>query len=94
MIQETAKAAGDLILNKIADKITRVSKTLAKNNSETNEEEITREKFIPPELWHKVIDDPRLIVRLTLNGTDNITLCQCFTTTNNIGASIQFCKGK
>ena len=50
MIQETAKAAGDLILNKIADKITRVSKTLAKNNSETNDEEITREKFIPPEL--------------------------------------------
>ena len=36
--------------NKIADKITRVSKMWLKNNSETNKEEILRKIFIPPEL--------------------------------------------
>ena len=35
-----------LIGNKIADKITRVSKTSPKNNSETNVEEILRERYI------------------------------------------------
>ena len=33
----------------IADKITRASKTLPQNNSETDEEEILRERYIPPE---------------------------------------------
>ena len=51
---------GDLIGNKIADKITRVLKNSPQNNSETNEEEILREKFIFPELRHKIIDDLRL----------------------------------
>ena len=51
------KATGDLIGIKIADKITRVSKTSPKNNSEANEEEIPREKYIPPELRQKIIDD-------------------------------------
>ena len=60
-IEKTAGATGDLIENKIADKITRVSKISTKNNSETNEEEILRERFIPPELRHKIIDDLRLI---------------------------------
>ena len=32
--------------NEIAGKITRVSKTSLKNNSETNEEEILRERYI------------------------------------------------
>ena len=41
--------------NKIADKITRVSKTALKNNSWTNEE-----IFIPPELRHKIINNLRL----------------------------------
>ena len=41
--------------NKIADKITRVSKTSSKNNPETNEEEIFREKFIPSELRQKLL---------------------------------------
>ena len=45
-IQKTAKAIGNLTGNKIADKITGVSKTSPKNNSETNEEEILREKYI------------------------------------------------
>ena len=51
---------GDLIGNKIADKITRVLKNSPQNNSETNEEEILREKFIFPELRDKIIDDLRL----------------------------------
>ena len=33
-IQKTAKTTGDLTENKIPDKVTRVSKTLPKNNSE------------------------------------------------------------
>ena len=33
-IQKTAEATGDLIGNKIADKITRISKILPQNNSE------------------------------------------------------------
>ena len=47
---------GDVIGNKIADKITKVSEHLPKNNSEINEEEI----FKPSELRHKVFDDLRL----------------------------------
>ena len=39
VIQKTAEATNDLIRNKNADKITRVSETSPKNNSETNEEE-------------------------------------------------------
>ena len=45
VIQKTAEATGDLIGNKIADKNTRVSKTLTQNNSVTNEE-MLREKHI------------------------------------------------
>ena len=47
-IQKTAKVTGDLTGNKIADRITKVSETSPKNNSETIEEEILRERFIPP----------------------------------------------
>ena len=49
VIQKTAEVCDDFIGNKIADKITRVSKTSPKNNSETNEEKILGERFIPPE---------------------------------------------
>ena len=41
-IQKTAKETSNLIRNKIADKITRVSKTSPKNTSETNEEGMLR----------------------------------------------------
>ena len=54
-IRKTAEATSDLIGNKIADKITRVSKTSLKNNSEINQE-----IFIPPELRHEIINDLRL----------------------------------
>ena len=51
---------GDLIGNKIADKVTRTSKTSPKNNLETNEEETIKEKYISPELRQKIIDDLKL----------------------------------
>ena len=35
VIQKTAEATGDLISSEIADRITKVSKTLPQNNSET-----------------------------------------------------------
>ena len=43
--------------NKIADKITKVSKTPPQNNSETvtNEEEILKEKHISPEQDSKLL---------------------------------------
>ena len=59
-IQKTAEATVYLIGNKIADKITRVSKTSPKNNSETNEEKILRERYISPKIRQKIIDDLRL----------------------------------
>ena len=54
VIQKIAETTGDLIGNQIVDKITRALKTFPKNNSETNEEEILREKYISPELRQKV----------------------------------------
>ena len=58
--QKTAEATDDLIGNNIADKITRVSKTSPNNNSERNEKEILRERFVPSELRQKIINDLRL----------------------------------
>ena len=43
----------------MSDKITRGSKTSSQNNLETNEE-MLREKYIPPELRQKIIADLRL----------------------------------
>ena len=59
-IQKTAEAIGDLTGNKISDRITNILKSLPKNNSETNEEEILRERYISPDLRRKIIDDLRL----------------------------------
>ena len=59
-IRKTAEATGDLIGNKITDKITNVSKTSPRNNLETNEEDIFREKYISSELRQKIIDNLRL----------------------------------
>ena len=47
---------GDLICNKIADKMIRAPKTSSQKNLETNEE-ILREKHLFPELRQKIIDD-------------------------------------
>ena len=51
--KKKAEVTGDLIGNKTADKMTRVSKASLKNNSETNKEEIIRDEYISLELTRK-----------------------------------------
>ena len=55
VVQKTAEAAGDLIGNKIADKITSIGKP--KEKEKTKE---TEEIYIPPEKRQQIIDDLRL----------------------------------
>ena len=55
--QKTAEAAGDLIRNKIADKITSIGKPKEKENEKTKEIE---EIYITPEKRQQIIDDLRL----------------------------------
>ena len=65
IIQKTAEATSDLIGNKIADRITKVSKTWPQNNSERitkeQDKEILKERYISPEERHEIIDELRLI---------------------------------
>ena len=58
-IQKTAEATGDLISNKIADKITDISKSLKELHSKTveNEIEIPKERHISPEKRQQTIDE-------------------------------------
>ena len=57
-IRKTAEPTSDLTGDKIADKVSNIS---PRDNSETNkEEEILRERYIPPEQRQKFIDDLRL----------------------------------
>ena len=67
-IQKTAEANGDLIDNKIADKITSVSnKKPAKElpNEETKEEDVAitshKKRYISPEKRQQIIDELRLV---------------------------------
>ena len=55
VVQKTAEATGDLIGNKIADKINSLGKT--KNKGKEDE---TQEIYIPPEKRQQIIDDLRL----------------------------------
>ena len=55
IVRKSAKATGDLIGNKIADKITSLGKSTNKEN-EMSEEEI----IIPPEKRQQIINDLRL----------------------------------
>ena len=57
VVQKTAKATGDLIGNKIADKTTSVGKSKEKEKEKTNNAE---EIYIPPEKRQKIIDDLKL----------------------------------
>ena len=65
VIQKTTEATSDLIGNKIADKITRVSKTSPQNNLQTSEE-ILREKYSDAylktsgSLWQYHCEEPAL----------------------------------
>ena len=65
-IQKIADATGDLIGNKIADKITNVSKKSNKelpNNDETEDVELTthKKRYISPEERQQIIDELRLV---------------------------------
>ena len=65
VIQKTAETTGDLIGNKIANTIKKVSRSSLLNNSETfiikQDKEISKERYISPEERQKIIDDLRLI---------------------------------
>ena len=61
------EATDNLIGNKIADKITRASKTSLKNNLKINEEELLREKYVSPDVRQKIIDDLRLKEKNQIN---------------------------
>ena len=58
LVQKTAEATGDLIGNKIADKITSLGKT--KNNGKEKVKE-EQEIYIPPKKRQHFIDDLRLL---------------------------------
>ena len=57
ILKKTAKANGDLMGNKIADKITSASK---KSHDEVNNE-IPKERYISPKERQKIIDELKLI---------------------------------
>ena len=63
VVQETAEKTGDLIGNKIADKITSLGKTKSKEK-EKEEKEI----HIPPEKRQQIIDELRLFYTSYKNG--------------------------
>ena len=64
-IQKTAEATGDLVGNKIADKITSYSKKSPDHSTELNSNEsnneIPKQKYISPQERQKIIDELRLI---------------------------------
>ena len=60
VVQKAGEAAGDLIGNKIADKITWICKPKEKGTKKT--EEI----YIPPEKRQEIIDDLRLFWKMWL----------------------------
>ena len=62
-IQKTAEATGDLIGNKIADKITSVSKKPNNNNNNNEDVEITahKKRYISPEDRQQITNELRLV---------------------------------
>ena len=68
VIKKTAEATGDLIDNKIADKITSISnkkstKELPNNDERTADVEITahKKRYVSPEERQQIIDELRLV---------------------------------
>ena len=67
--QKTAEATGDLIVNKIADKITIISKKfsaehsmeLHSKNDVNREIEVPQKRYISPEERQQIIDELRLL---------------------------------
>ena len=61
-IQKPAEATGDLVGNKIADKITSYSqKPASEPHSNAVSNEIPKERYISPQERQKIIDELRLI---------------------------------
>ena len=61
IIHKSAEATGDLVSNKIADKITSMGKPRSKKEKdETNIMEETQEIYIPPEKRKQIIKDLKL----------------------------------
>ena len=62
-IQKTAEATGDLVGNKIADKITSASKKSHNEEIQSNKvnNETPKERYISPKERQKIIDELRLI---------------------------------
>ena len=62
-IQKTAEATGDLVGNKIADKITSISKKKSDNNNNNNNVELTtpQKRYISPEERQQIIDELSLV---------------------------------
>ena len=64
-IQKTAEATVDLIGNKIADKITSVSKKKYNNNNNNNNEDVEltthKKRYIIPEERKQIIEELRLV---------------------------------
>ena len=62
-IEKTAEATGDLIGNKIADKITIVSKKLSNNNNNNDDVELTpsKKRYVSPEERQRIINELRLV---------------------------------
>ena len=62
--EKTAEATGDLISNKIVNRITIVSKDSQENISEAvtnnHDKEIPKEKYAPPEERQEIINELRL----------------------------------
>ena len=58
VVQKTAEGTGDLIANKIVDKITSIGKP--KEKEKTKETKEIEEIYIPPEKRQQIIDDLRL----------------------------------
>ena len=55
LLQKTAEATGDLIGNKIVDKITSAGKSKSKERKDKIKE--TKKIYIPPEKTQQIIDD-------------------------------------
>ena len=59
-IQKTAEARGDLIGNRIADKITNYSKKSSKTEADV-ERVTTKKRYMSPEERQQIIDELRLV---------------------------------
>ena len=60
-IKKTAEATGDVIGNKIADKITSISKKSSNNNDENVELTTHKKRYISPEEKQQIINELRLV---------------------------------